>query len=188
MNKKGINFLTVGGEASTYCTLPCIKEQQKECDPTKGGGDWHTDAGPKGICSMKCLLDWMQMDPNYSRWKGDDDDSGETKGVLATEIAELIKEAGVIVTRMPHAVRAMICQLESGFQDAFDWLDCSGNGCDENTIEYQIHSRCKYFDELYDIMIDRNSTHPLLTDYLDYRDARKVCPFFGLYVLTYILF
>ena len=49
---------------------------------------------------MSVLLSWLRDDDNYTKWKGSE---GDTHIVLASDIAQLIKEAKTKVDRTPSS-------------------------------------------------------------------------------------
>lgn len=68
------------------------------------------------------------MQGNYDRWCGGDKYSGETKAVLAAQIAARIREAGIVSIRKPKDIVSKIQQLEQSYRFAVYFLNHTGLG------------------------------------------------------------
>ena len=54
---------------------------------------WDKD-GTNGNTSIRILLDWLAVDGNYQRWRGDNK-GGASKSTLANEILQEMIDAGI---------------------------------------------------------------------------------------------
>jgi hypothetical protein len=125
---------------------------------------WHNDGPDSTVSSLSILLDWLTTEGNYTRWRGGDKHSGETKTVLASQIAARISASGVGTIRKPKDIVTKISQLEQSFRDAIDFLSNTGAGItDETSLQQAIERRCPHYDTLKDVMADRASSQPLMT-------------------------
>ncbi|KAI8834479.1 hypothetical protein BJ741DRAFT_534702, partial [Chytriomyces cf. hyalinus JEL632] len=122
--------------------------------------------------SLDMLIDWMSDIENYNRWRGGFSQTGQTKEVIADEIAGFIAGQG-IRGRSGAAVKAKIMQLEGEYRYACDWRAGTGNGimqditlsleARESKVEAYIRSACPHYDLLHPVLMDRPSSRPLLT-------------------------
>ena len=65
---------------------------------------------------MSVLLSWLREDDNYTKWKGSE---GDTHIVLASDIAQLIKEAKTKVDRTPAAIVEKVGLAATVFPTAY---------------------------------------------------------------------
>lgn len=125
---------------------------------------WHNDGTDGTASSLSVLLDWLATEGNYSKWRGGDKQSGETKAVLAAQIAARIHEGGVTHVRKPKDIITKIGQLEQSFRDAVDFLSNTGAGItNEALLQDAIERRCPHYNALKDVFGDRPSVRPLVT-------------------------
>ena len=112
--------------------------------------------------SMQILLEWITTEGNYARYRGADSTNGSTKLVICKEVTNLIAKAGIVTERTQNSVKSRIMHLESSFREANDWLNATGQGvtCEKNLRE-AVLSRCRYYYDLVDVMLDRAATTPL---------------------------
>lgn len=82
---------------------------------------------------------------------------------IAGEIVRFISDCGITTPRCAKEIQSQISSLESSFKVASDWLANRGQGLldDETSLQKAILERCKYYDELYPIMVNRPSTTPV---------------------------
>jgi hypothetical protein len=117
--------------------------------------------------SMSILLDWWTTGNNYLLYCGGKTESGKTvsttKKQVWQELAELMKEQGVIVEQTAAQIGMKICTLKADYCKANDWLQNTGAGILENggTIDEGITKRCKYFSLLDPMMSSRAAINPL---------------------------
>ncbi|KAG9406046.1 hypothetical protein AC1031_003967 [Aphanomyces cochlioides] len=124
---------------------------------------WTSDGNGSGKSSMDVLLEWLTTPGNYTRWKGGDKSSGETKTALAKQIKLIMATSG-IVHRETKDITQKINNMESAYRKAIDWRDQTGQGIeDEGTLMDELNKRCPNFNELDAVMHDRPSTRPLAT-------------------------
>jgi len=129
---------------------------------------WDRDAMTDGgATSMSVLLDWITTKPNYARFnRGTRNNiTGETKYAISMEVVTAITNAGITAARTQEAVIAKISQLETDYDEAYDWFTGAGAGVtNESTIKAAILMRCKYYYDLYDVMQDRALSNNAYTD------------------------
>ncbi|KAA1075420.1 hypothetical protein PGT21_050309 [Puccinia graminis f. sp. tritici] len=128
---------------------------------------WDKD-GTDGFTSIRILLDWLAVEGNYQRWRGDTK-SGSTKAALANEILSLMADCG-ITHRDNKGVQTKIQELQNAYSKASDFLRNTGSGLQEEdlangtkTLEMALVKICKYWDELHPIMATRTVASPLHT-------------------------
>ncbi|GMG16899.1 unnamed protein product [Phytophthora fragariaefolia] len=126
---------------------------------------WHNDGPNDSVSSLSVILDWITTQGNYKRWRGGDKQSGETKNAIAAQISGLIQASGVKTQRKSKDIITKIGQLEQSYRDAVDFLSNTGAGItDETSLQEAILRRCPHYDVLKEVMDDRPSTRPLLTN------------------------
>lgn len=137
----------------------CSPKTKKMCR-TK----WNNDGPNDSISSMSVLLDWLTTHGNYARWRGGENLTGETKAVLASQIATLMTKSGIISVRNPKDIINMIGRLEHSYREAIDFLRNTGSGItNEASLKEAIMNRCPYYDTLKGVFEDRLSSRPLFT-------------------------
>lgn len=105
------------------------------------------------------------MEGSYSKRRGGDKQSGETKAVLAAQIAARIHNSGVVHVHKPKDITTKISQLEQSFRDAVDFLNNIGAGItSEATLQEAIEEQCPHYSVLKDAFGDRPSTRPLVAN------------------------
>ncbi len=147
-------------------TVRCAKKIKDVMDRI-----WWDSHGPNGPNmepnSMSILLDWWTTGNNYLLYCGGKTESGKTvsttKKQVWQELAELMKEQGVIVEQTAAQIGMKICTLKADYCKANDWLQNTGAGILENggTIDEGITKRCKYFSLLDPMMSSRAAINPL---------------------------
>mmetsp|Transcript_10406 Transcript_10406/g.12215 ORF Transcript_10406/g.12215 Transcript_10406/m.12215 type:complete len:570 (-) Transcript_10406:261-1970(-) len=160
---------TNSGKLSVTCSKACYnrvaKREKIKQDKINRLSDkrrcipWDRDAMTDGgATSMSVLLDWITTKPNYARFNRGTRNSltGETKYAISMEVVTAITNAGITAPRTQEAVIAKISQLETDYDEAYDWFTSAGAGVtNESTIKAAILMRCKYYYDLYDVMQDR---------------------------------
>ncbi|EFP81789.2 uncharacterized protein PGTG_08038 [Puccinia graminis f. sp. tritici CRL 75-36-700-3] len=128
---------------------------------------WDKD-GADGFSSIRVLLDWLAVEGNYQRWRGDTK-AGSTKSALANEILSLMADCG-ITHRDNKGIQTKIQELQNSYSKASDFLRNTGSGLQEEdiangtkTLEMALVKLCKYWDELHPIMATRTVAIPLHT-------------------------
>ena len=123
---------------------------------------WHNDGPTPDVSSLACLVDWMTTGENYSSFRGGEEQTGETKMALASEVVRAIARCGIATSRSQD-VMTKISGLEQAYKRAADWLGATGQGVeDAQTLRSTILMRCPQYYELHHVMEDRPSTRPLL--------------------------
>jgi hypothetical protein len=140
---------------------------------------WHNDGPTNSVSSLSVLIKWMTDGNNYSRYRGGEGQSGETKQTLAGEVSQAIRDSGVMTARMPKDVMSKSLALEASFRATSDWLNNTGQGVQNETdLRAAILQKCPTFYELQPIMDDSPSTHPLLLNTqsgFSYSDRESDC-------------
>ncbi|TYZ64515.1 hypothetical protein PybrP1_010697 [[Pythium] brassicae (nom. inval.)] len=76
---------------------------------------WNNDKPHDGVSSLSVLLDWITTHGSYDKWRGGDKTSGETKAILASQIVDRIRDAGITTPRKPKDIMSKIDQLEQSY-------------------------------------------------------------------------
>ncbi|ETP28451.1 hypothetical protein F442_22255 [Phytophthora nicotianae P10297] len=161
---------TACGKRCFNAVLKALKAADNPVSTSKKRVARHNDGPTPSIISVSCLIDWMTTSSKYSRYRGGDAQSGETKSTIAAGVVRFISLCGVTTYRTAKDIQSKISSLEQSFKTAADWLGATGQGVqDEKCLRDAILSRCPYYYDLYDIMNDRGSTTPLMlnTDAID---------------------
>ncbi|OAV89704.1 hypothetical protein PTTG_09894 [Puccinia triticina 1-1 BBBD Race 1] len=151
------------------------KKRQTQSDNTtsqakkkKAPVAWDKDGENSGDCSIRILLDWLAVEGNYERWRGNNK-TGSTKSALANEILGLMADAG-ITHRDNKGVQTKMQELQNLYSKASDFLRNKGSGLQEDdiangttTLQIALTKICKYWDELSLIMGTRTVATPLHT-------------------------
>ncbi|KAG1691646.1 hypothetical protein DVH05_026809 [Phytophthora capsici] len=129
-------------------------ESRRQCPAS-----WEKDGVEGGPSSVDIILKWITTAGNLQRWRGDTA-GGKTKKVLAAEIADLIKKAGIT---------GRFLQKVNGLQDSYNKAAGIERQSDEGildkdeekTFHDKLVSICKYWDTLEPIFHDRASSKPI---------------------------
>ncbi|KAE8891692.1 hypothetical protein PF002_g5657 [Phytophthora fragariae] len=150
---------------SKRCYNAIVKSQRMavSAQTTRKRVPWHNDGPNDNISSLSVLMNWLTSGNNYGRYRGGEGQTGETKQTLASEVVDAIAANGIATARTSKDVMTKILGLESSFRVASDWLANTGQGVEnEESLREAVLQRCPTFFELYKIMDDSPSTHPLL--------------------------
>jgi len=121
--------------------------------------------------SEKLLVAWMQDGNNWANFRGGNQ-QGKTKKQYCKEIAKIINDSGVRQVRSPKDVENKINTIQNQFKIAFDWSQNTGAGlkADDDFVGFEdgCKKRCKYWDELIEVMGSRAASRPgFSTDDMD---------------------
>ncbi|KAG1688956.1 hypothetical protein DVH05_002942 [Phytophthora capsici] len=124
---------------------------------------WEKDGVGDGPSSVDVILKWITAEGNLQRWRGDTV-GGKTKKSLASEIADLIKDAG-ITGRTIKGVLQKVNDIQDSYNRAADLKRQSGEGIlDEDeakTFHDKLVSVCKHWDVLDPVFHNRASSKPI---------------------------
>ena len=155
---------------SKRCYNAFVKSQnEQEQDTNKQRRNrWHNDGTTmsKGKSSMEVLLDWLSVEGNYDRFKGGgpNNNRGETKRSVCSEISCQIKKSGISVTRKWEDVWSKILYLERSYKEAKDARTSTGYGSkDGSSLKKTMKKDFIYYDILSPIFENRPSVTPLYT-------------------------
>ncbi|CAD6887229.1 unnamed protein product, partial [Tilletia laevis] len=169
--------------AGSVSTLSVPITPAKSKNKTEVTPQWKNDAfGPGHPSSYTILLNWLQEDNNYDKWKGSE---GNTQEELAQDIVQRMKKFKIKQIRKPGAVVDKIKAMEKSFRDANDWRKQTGQGVlddaadlggdgDENeeeegqlrlalalsSVEDTVRKMCPFYYELAEVMGDRIAANP----------------------------
>ena len=153
---------------SKRCYNALIKERTKaEEDKNKQRRNrWHNDGteASKNKSSIEVLLDWLTKEGNYDRWRGSgpNNNRGETKRAVCTEISGLIKAAGIDIPRKWEDVWGKIAYLEKTYKEARYNRRGTGYGTrDGSSLRKKLKKEFIYYDVLSPIFENRPSVKPL---------------------------
>jgi hypothetical protein len=155
--------------------------------PKKAPVLWEKD-GTNGNSSIRMVLDWLAVEGNFQRWRGDTK-GGLSKSALANEILDGMAKAG-ITHRDNNVIQTRIQDLQISYGKARDYLQGTGAGLRDEDIENgtttlqgehslgyslgqnrllmliycifkaALEKRCKFYDELHAIMATRTCADP----------------------------
>ena len=160
-------------EGRIACTKKCYEKAMKMAvdgdDGRKGG--WLNDGihGPEDPnTSMKILLDWWMEEGNYSKYCGKNNDGVKKKQFCDILAQKMSKET--LSSRDSKSVKSKIEHLERAWRKAHDFAtSATGAGIQENDgvekFEELVKKRCPFYYDLLDIMQDRASSKPKVTNY-----------------------
>jgi hypothetical protein len=150
-----------------FCTVGCYRRYIKA---NAGGSNWHND-GANGCddvnCSENLLVNrFLSREEEYSKYRGPP--CGLTKIDICNKWAEEINSHGVKKKRTGKDVQNKITAIESQMKIAQDFADTeTGQGLQDGTRfgswEEAITSRCKFWNDLHPIFIQRASMKPTVT-------------------------
>ena len=160
--KYGDVFMPKLKDGQVVCTKLCYKKVAKPPKLT-----WCTDGsnGPMDPQSSEwILLDWLLVPGNYmNKWCGKNN-GGQTKKKVAADIACLINDAGVCVSRDDKQVQNKVQHFEQQFRAAYDFANTeTGQGLqsnDKNSFDDAVRGLCTQYFDLFDVFHDRASSKP----------------------------
>jgi hypothetical protein len=107
---------------------------------------WTSDGPDDDMCLVNVLLEWLNKENKYTRWRGGDATNGTTQLVMADEIVRLTQQACITTERKENHVTDKIGTLEQQFRADTDWLDNTGSVVtDEEYIEAAVKKRRMYY-------------------------------------------
>ncbi|PLW28281.1 hypothetical protein PCASD_20232 [Puccinia coronata f. sp. avenae] len=132
--------------------------------PKKAPVSWEKD-GTDGNSSIRIVLDWLAVEGNFQRWRGDTK-GGLSKSALANEILDKMAKAGI--THWDNkGIQMRIQDLQTSYGKAHDYLRGTGAGLiDEDiengttTLQAALDKWCKFYDKLHAIMATRTCADP----------------------------
>ena len=152
------------------CSKTCWNQIDKNiCSaPTRLPWDKDGKHGPTDPnSSMAILLTWLYQEGNYSRFRGDNKNSGKRKLAHGLQVSNMIKDSGCRMERTAEAVVSKIREIETKFIKAHDWVNNTGQGVKENegvhSFEGAVRKRCPWYFELEPIMAERSKARPKAT-------------------------
>ena len=117
--------------------------------------------------SMKILLDWWMEEGNYSKYRGKHNDGVKKKEFCDALAAKMTKET--TSTRDGRNVKSKIEHIERTWKEAHEFAtSATGAGLlasDEGTFTEKVRGKCPFYYDLLEIMQDRASTAPKVTNY-----------------------
>ena len=155
------------------CTKKCYEKALKSNvdgeDGRKGG--WFNDGihGPDDPnTSMKILLDWWMEYGNYSRYCGKNNDGVKKKRFCDSLAEKMSKET--LTNRDSKSVKSKIEHIERAWRKAHEFAtSVTGAGIQEQDgvekFEELVKKKCFCYYDLLDIMQDRASSKPKVTNY-----------------------
>jgi hypothetical protein len=161
----GLVNTTGNGEELRVCTKKCYIALQKALSGserilwTKDGRNGPTDP----VNSMSILIDWLTTEGNFSRFRGNKE--GKTKLAICEEVANIMKEKGIVAERTGKLILDKILVIEKSFKVAHDWINQTGQGVDDTEqFEQAVTKRCQFYYELEQVMGDRAANRALVTN------------------------
>lgn len=155
--------LLCNGITHLACGLKCSKKKSESLISPPAQGDnserlsWLNDGPNDSINSMSILLDWLSTEPNYSKYRGSDDDKslmegGKSKIQYCADISELIASNGIKAKRTADAVKNKIADIHRKWTKAHDWTQATGSGVtNETDFKAGVLHRCEYYYTLLDV-------------------------------------
>jgi hypothetical protein len=188
LNKQNLPPLPGGG---VVCTKKCYAKAQKELsgggEDQEGGrqGKWDSDGknGPEDThTSMRILLDWWTIEGNYSKFCGKHNDGVKKKQFAAALATKMTAETSS--KRDSKNVLNKIQHIEKKWREAHNFATSeTGAGILESdgatSFEELVKGKCPYYYELLEVMQDRASTAPKVTNYAEDEFAEGSVSSFG---------
>ncbi|KNZ48076.1 hypothetical protein VP01_592g17 [Puccinia sorghi] len=124
---------------------------------------WKKD-GPNGTSSICIILEWLAIDGNYQRWRGDNK-GGATKSTLAAGILAEMVDTGIITHQDTNGIQTNIQELQVSYTKVSDFLCGTGAGIPDEDVQDGSTAlwMCRYWDVLHPIMGAQTCTNPLVT-------------------------
>lgn len=151
-------------DGKNFHSLGCQKKYLKTVNVnnlnwTNDGEDGRNDP----YSSQYFLLDWLNSDDNYSKWR--DPPGATTKQEMATKIGKHIHSKGVRVKRTGEQVRSKIVWIEASMRQAFDFENsATGAGIElkdgVSSFKEAVMKHAPFYYDLKDVFTARASVQP----------------------------
>ena len=116
-------------------------------------------------------MEWMTTEGELLKYKGADDNKGETKAKIAARLSKRMQDAGCLVLRSPKSIMDKIAAILESYKQAEDWRNNTGVGLEtEPSFNQELTKRCQHYFDLHEILKDKASTRPLTLMFVESDD------------------